>query len=510
MSDDAPAADAGPADATGGAADAADAGRDAAQSSVDAGRHDAAAPRDLLPDALVEGDSGHRRDTTVEDDLALDGDTGSEADVAPTRDARAATDAAPAPDAHAQRDTTPPEADTGPVQRCPELPMACAEVEPAGTVEHHMEPLDSCAFALHRTGDVPAARALVARIAAQAAGVVPLEGVLDHLNRRGRPGVTDGAAERLRNHDHFGFRWNEGDHGVEYWYPQGITGGSDAAAGDRPAGRRLVLVSWYHRTDARPTKGARISLADLTDPDDVRYRHLLLVEPVERDGSATFGSAEYDGGDALHSGGIVWFGDLLYVADTARGFRVFDLGRIVEVTHTDDRDRIGVAPRGDRVDAHGYRYVVPQIARYQLTDDACSVRFSFVGLDRSSDPPTLLSGEYHSDDADGRVVSWPVDAATGWLAERRGEVRAIDAHAAAQTRMQGGLTWQGDLYLSSSSQTPSRYGRLYRTRPGLESRITAWPYGCEDLYYERDTDRIWTATEHPDQREVVSIPLVRP
>ena len=32
-----------------------------------------------------------------------------------------------------------------------------------------------------------------------------------------RDGEHDDAAERLRNHDHFGFRWNAGDHGVDYW-----------------------------------------------------------------------------------------------------------------------------------------------------------------------------------------------------------------------------------------------------------------------------------------------------
>jgi hypothetical protein len=48
---------------------------------------------------------------------------------------------------------------------------------------------------------------------------------------------------------------------------------------------------------------------------------------------------------------------------------------------------------------------------------------------------------------------------------------------------------------------------VLRTRPGLESAITAWPYGCEDLYVERDARRIWTSAEHPGTRDTIGIPL---
>ena len=194
------------------------------------------------------------------------------------------------------------------------------------------------------------------------------------------------------------------------------------------------------------------------------------------------------------------------MADTFHGFRVFDLARTIEVTHSDDRGRIGTS--AGRVDAHGYRYIVPQVARYQHTDDACAIRFSFAGLDRSQDPPLIVSGEYHRDDPGGRLARWPVGPG-GWLLEEGGRVHAQDAFVAAQTRMQGGVSWGGDFYVSSSSQI-GNLGRLYRGRPGIESVISAWPYGCEDLYLERDVNRVWTATEHPDFREVVSIVRLPP
>lgn len=36
---------------------------------------------------------------------------------------------------------------------------------------------------------------------------------------------------------------------------------------------------WYNKTDDQPSRGARITIADITDLNDVSYRHLLLVEP---------------------------------------------------------------------------------------------------------------------------------------------------------------------------------------------------------------------------------------
>ena len=291
------------------------------------------------------------------------------------------------------------------------------------------------------------------------------------------------------------------------WYPQGMTGISDALAAVEPPARRWFVVSWYDHRDVLPTKGVRISLADFTDPANIGYRHLLLVIPERVNGRASFSAVTTANGGPLHAGGIVWFGDLLYVADTTEGFRVFDLSHVIEVSHFDDRDRIGVSD--GRVDAHGYRYIVPQIARYRLAADGCPARFSFAGLDRSADPPLLVSGEYRSDDPGGRVVRWPLGA-DGWLQQAGGEVVAQDAIVGAQTRMQGGLTWRGDVFLSSSSQA-GRLGRLYRTRLGREeSTISAWVYGCEDLYYERHTDRIWTAAEHPGARDVVSIRRLAP
>ena len=376
--------------------------------------------------------------------------------------------------------------------------------------EHEMQSITACYFAL----DTPSAEtwseglSRIERLVTVTGNQRSVSDVLRNLNRRGAAGITNYNAQRLRNHNWFGFNWNDGDSDVSYWYPQGITGSSDASDDSFIFNRRLMMVSWYHKTESRPTKGVRISLVDLTRTDEIRYRHLLLVEPYENaDGSVNFRSATTESGNALHAGGIVWFGRYLYVADTRKGIRVFDMDNIIQLPNSDDTSRIGVT--NGRIDAHGYEYMIPQIGRYAQPSDACPLSFSSLGLDRSTDPPTLVSGEYRSDDIQARLVHWPLDAETGLLLDIDGRTYGRNARSIAQTRVQGVLSWDGDYYISSSSQYLN-YGRLYRTRPGLESRITAWVYGAEDLYYERNYGLIWTPAEHPDFRDTVGIPLIRP
>ncbi len=404
-------------------------------------------------------------------------------------------------------------ADLGPTFGCGAYPNNCRDREQwfPGLREHHMRDTQGCSFGL-----VPPTaqawtegRVRAHNLATRLGGAVPLTRVLGDLNRQGRSSITNRNATRLRNHQWQGWIWNSGDNEVSYWYPQGITGSSDARDGGLVFGRRLQVVSWYHKTNARPTKGVRVSLADLTNLRDVDYRHLLLVVPYGDDDQVNYRPLHKSltNTDALHAGGIVWYGDYLYVADTANGFRVFDMSLIARVSNTNDTGSFG--RDGDISHAFGYRYIVPQVARYDAPEAACDFSFSFVSLDRSSDPPALITGEYKANSIQGRVVSYGLDAQTHRLEVRRGEIRGQDAKMGAQTKMQGAARWQNNYYLSSSSQAAT-YGRLYRTRSGRESSISAWVYGAEDLYYERTTGVIWTAAEYPSYRDVVGIPLLEP
>lgn len=67
----------------------------------------------------------------------------------------------------------------------------------------------------------------------------------------------------------FGFRWAKEDDDSPHWYPQGTSGMFTK-------GKRILAVSWYNKE--KENRGIRISFADVTDPKNVRYRHVLLVE----------------------------------------------------------------------------------------------------------------------------------------------------------------------------------------------------------------------------------------
>lgn len=423
-----------------------------------------------------------------------------------------------ADDAGAPRDEpdepvlTEPEPDAGsqpepePEWSC--SPPACSSVD-VTTPIHQMRALDACAFemALEKpiSEGAQLADELLQRLESSALGKrVTVAEVLQQLNRKAQTGLTSASLSRLKGLDATGFRWNQGDVDTEMWWSQGITGSSDASSTGLVEGRRLLLTSWYHKTDARPTRGVRLSLVDITNFSDINYRHLLLVDPVETPDGPSFREAAYDGGDALHAGGIVWYGDHLYVADTSKGLRIYDMSRIFEPSKTDDTAAIGI--RAGRSDAHGYRYAVPRIARYRVTKASCPIRFSFVGLDRASSPPVLTSGEYFADHQNGKITAWPLDPASHGLETRKGTTRAAEALVIGQTRAQGAVRVGSSYYVSASSQDGTRFGRIYVNEPGDKSRSVQSLRGVEDLYYERDTQRIWTSTEYPGEREVFGMP----
>jgi hypothetical protein len=487
----------------------ADAGPDAGL--LDSGLLDAAADSGTRDAALSDASTADlgRADVGLLDSGLLDSAAG-EAGLLDAGQTDALVPDASAPDASAPDAAAP---DTGPSFGCADYPANCAERDNwhPGLVQHHMQDTQGCSFGLipPNAAAWTNGRARAQNLATRMGGARSIAQITSDLNRQGRSSLTNQTTTRLRNHNYQGWIWNSGDNGVSYWYPQGITGSSDAVDSGRINNRRLQLISWYHKTNARPTKGVRVSLADLTQMNDVDYRHMLLVVPFGDGVAVNYRPLHKSlaNTEALHAGGIVWYGDYLYVADTANGFRVFDMSLIARVSHTDDTSAIG--RNGARTDAFGYRYIIPQVASYIKAPGSCAFSYSFVSLDRSSNPPSLLAGEYKSSNIQGRLVHYFLDPTSHRIEVRAGEVRGQQAKMAAQNRMQGAQRWQGNYYISSSSQW-NQFGRLYRTRSGLESSISAWVYGAEDLYYERQTGIIWTTAEHPDFRDVVGIPLLVP
>lgn len=310
-----------------------------------------------------------------------------------------------------------------------------------------------------------------------------------------------------------GFCWNVLDDAEDFWYPQGITGTPDATGSSQGYdGQQLLVASWFHKPQNEPVpegevsvpnKGARVSLIDLQAPLPDSYVHVLLVEPSVEGGFARV---------PVHAGGIAWYGHYLYVADTNNGLRIFDMRRIYSVDRIDART-IGTQPDG-AFTAYGYKYVLAQVGR--VANVGAALRYSYVSLDRTGSTDSLVVGEY-AEDADGdgvpdtpsRVVRFPLDESTGlpW-ASGDGTSYASEAYDTGLSRIQGVLTRGDKFWFSiSNGRLP---GLLATWRRGTGTLTThPWVSGAEDLTYWADpvaADRIWTMSEFPGLRTVVSVP----
>ena len=346
-------------------------------------------------------------------------------------------------------------------------------------------------FALRDEGSTTNSLAIVAALEAFLPRVSVSE-VLDNANRA----ATRLSSSRAAGFE-WGFSWNSGDEDVAYWFPQGVTGTFDASPSGLVDGRQAVVVSWhYEPEDAGTTydKGVRLSFADVANPSDVNYRHVLLVAPSGSASAPNFAAVP------IHAGGIAWVGDWLYVADTGYGLRVFDTTHILEVSTGDDT---AIGCSGSACQAYNYRYVLPQVTRWSIPACGCDTSFSFVSLDQSTSPPSLVTGTYSADSIGELVIRWPLDPSTLLPA---GTVVASEAYVTQQDRVQGALAYGGAWWLSCSSQSGA-YGLLYRTRPGAASTSYTWVDGPEDLALDSARGLRWSATEDVGDRAVVAVRL---
>ncbi|MBN0044073.1 hypothetical protein JS756_08095 [Streptomyces actuosus] len=333
------------------------------------------------------------------------------------------------------------------------------------------------------------------------------------------------------------------------WMPQGITTVADAQSDQRWGSKRAVLVSWYDKApgdggqsggDADETKGCRVTFLD---PDTLKYRHVLLVYPYQNSyQNPTYMSlrtSQTSEGESLHCGGMAWYGNYLYVADTARGFRVFDMRHIYDLgaaTNGDTSDKYRIGRHDGVYYAHGYRYVMPEVNAWTTTVkrtgclDGGGPNFSYVGLDRSG-LDHLTTGEYCAStfadpdgdgvkdpDRMGRVARWPLDGAYGTpLLASDGYWYADAAYRLPQSNIQGAVSYNGRWYLNRSRGDQNN-GVLYVTKPvtsstgvlEIESAHRA-AVGVEDLSHWPGTDRsagdLWTVTEHEGKRMIYACPI---
>ena len=290
-----------------------------------------------------------------------------------------------------------------------------------------------------------------------------------------------------------GWTWDDHDVVDRTWWPQGV-----AQAGDR------VLVSWYaKRRRGLPTRGSRLSVLD---PAAGRYGHVLLVAPRRRLGRLSFG------GVPVHAGGIAALGDLVYVADTFAGVRVFRLADVVRVPRRRldallpwpgaGTRTLGRRPTGGFT-AYGYDHVLPQLLRLRAEP---GLRWSFLSVGQVDGRSTLVVGEYGRKGTAPRLSRYPLDPVTG-LPELDGDGRCapLEVHGDQPHRMQG-VAVHGDTWWVSASAGEGNRGDLHVGAPGRwRTSRRVLPPGPEDLAWARPGERLWCVSEWPGQRFVFPV-----
>jgi hypothetical protein len=389
-----------------------------------------------------------------------------------------------------------PTASDGGIDASTAIPDPCPATAPACPVASNpargsgLQPIDRCAFPLTDTGTWTDRTALIDALPASIERVAWSDVVTD-LNRAGTTigaNAVPGGPAGVKS----AFQWQSGDQSVTYWIPQGITGSFDGSDDGLAAARKLLLVSWYYEMANDPgstaDKGVRIAIVDVTNPAAIAYRFALLVDPIAGAGGTEFAAIH------VHAGGLAWVGNYLYVPVTGSGFRVFDLTRILKMP--------GTADTLDTSNAYGYKYAIPQVGEYKDAG-ACDAVFSFVALDRSSTPPSLISGEYDSASVNGRLYRWPLDTTGRLVMTDRARVIPDATYVMAESHVQGGVAHADTFYLSSSQPAGSG-GALYTVKVATPSTTRTWIDSPEDLAYDPQTNRLWCLAEAADARAVMS------
>ncbi|MEU5321953.1 hypothetical protein AB0G67_35150 [Streptomyces sp. NPDC021056] len=328
-----------------------------------------------------------------------------------------------------------------------------------------------------------------------------------------------------------GFAWDDDDQIVDYWIPQGVTTSADAYGnGLYPEGgsNKVILVSWYFETDPDDDKiddytldkGMRLTFVDYNTPSAPTYRHILLVEPVRTStGAYSFNPVR------KHAGGIMWYGNLLYVVDTYKGLRIFDLNTLFTVPTT-EKDVCGLHTDGQYY-GYGYKYVLPQSHAY---DNAGTwLRYSAIGLDRASTPDSLVIGEYslsgvvdYDEPGDPflgsteptntvpKVVRWELD----YTDRHPGSLTATEAVTVAQQKIQGVVSRKTKHYLSvSDGKSNAGTLRTFTSGANSASTVADLAIGSEDLSFHSSgasgwaysESVIWNASEYVNKRYVYAV-----
>lgn len=381
--------------------------------------------------------------------------------------------------------------DSEPFDPCSEAAPMCPPVPSADRRGSGLTPIDRCAFPFGESADWATAPELIAALEGITTKTT-LADVLGDLDRTGEVVAPPAAPAGVTR----AFRWDAADTADAEWIPQGMTGTSSGYAEGTIDGKRVLAVTWSHTPAASGAdQGVRVAFTDVTTPVAPRYRYVLLGKPNGTKSLPSFEAVR------IAAGGIAWYGNLLFVAETQRTVRVFDLRHIVRV----DEGNTAIGCAAGACSAAGYRYVLLEVGAYTSLG-ACLDRISFVALDRSTSPPSLLAGEYCTESicaspTSSRLLRWPLDGEDGrWRGARKWP---SEAYFTNEMRLQSVAANQGVMYLSASALPASDAGSLLRLSPG--KRVSSpWVPHAGGLLLDAPSSILWGLSEGGDRTVIAA------
>ncbi|MGA8118058.1 MAG: hypothetical protein WCA46_30860 [Actinocatenispora sp.] len=332
-------------------------------------------------------------------------------------------------------------------------------------------------------------------------GTAPVHTVMDNANLS-RRSVTDSLGVKGYAG---GFTWTSDDNNSCTNVPQGITTSRDAvgtADDGRYDGRQVVLASWYTRSSCTGAQTrSRITLADWDSKHPNKYRKILLVEPTGTKAAPSFKDI------TIHAGGVSWYGDYLYVADTGHGMRVFNMKDILKTNTGGSASQIGRQSDGKTYYAHNYAYVLPQVGTISsATTSGTPLVWSSVSLDRAS--KSLVMNEYTCSSG---CTDYPNRAARAVRFPFASGATTFAAHTTASQalklpwyKLNGVASHNGRWWFNSSG-----YKKLYYWASSTGASTYSWVSSGESIsYWEAagsDPDMLWTLQEGKGHRNVFMV-----
>ncbi|MCX4765746.1 hypothetical protein OG562_33170 [Streptomyces sp. NBC_01275] len=342
------------------------------------------------------------------------------------------------------------------------------------------------------------------RLSAEMGRPVGVGAVLEGADRTLRDAIDCSSAERralpVAPTATRAYCWNTDD--TQGWQPGAVTTSGDADDDGVWGANRVILSGWSRSDGPTADRGlARVAFVDANDLNHPAYAWALLAVPVD-------GGRDYRG-LVSHVSGMVWYQDkLLVTADDGdeTALYVYDMNRVQRATV--DADAVGRVPGG--WSASGYRYVLPAVGSYRLSDASGAPHPAAVSLDRSTAPDSLVAGEWTLDGGDrsSRLWRYPFSTVPGHegllAADAAGRVGASEAYETKVTGVRAVLSYGNAWYVTRAAGTKKQHGALWRQTAdpaggaakapecGAADTHTCWSGLTDSLSYWEETGEVWT------------------